>query len=235
MTKFKHLLLWLFVITLTGCASPYPLGMNEAQWSKLSTTERQSMLLKQQEYDEQQRLQRMKAQAKQRQLELALKLQEEQRLAKLYANPSRGNVVMLNLLSGEFRYKKKTYQIQPTTLLLAKGETKEIRIALRNSKGQRSTERFYVKYNREGTGLYIYQHRPTNYNDDFISVLRDGRWNCGSNSRHHYAYNKNESVHNLKLFVKDKDSRCQTPQRDTHQDRYHDQPYQIGRPIPNRR
>ena len=227
----KHLLIVLFVLTLTACASPYPMGMSEEQWQKLSPNERQSLLLKQQEYDEQQRLQRQQAQAKQRELELALQMQEEQRLAQLYANPIEGNVVMINLLSGEYRYKKRVFQIQPISLLLARGETKEIRLALRDAKGKRSSERAFVKYNREGTGLYLYLNTPSKYNDDYIAVLRDGRWNCGSNSQHQFAFNKNESLRNLQLFVKDKNAKCRPKYSAPQQG----QPYPIGRPIPNRR
>ncbi|MBN2865050.1 MAG: hypothetical protein JXK16_03515 [Thiotrichales bacterium] len=227
----KHLLIVLFVLTLTACASPYPMGMSEEQWQKLTPNERQSLLLKQQEYDEQQRLQRQQAQAKQRELELALQIQEEQRLAQLYANPIEGNVVMINLLSGEYRYKKRVFQIQPISILLARGETKEIRLALRDAKGKRSSERAFVKYNSEGTGLYLYLNTPSKYNDDYIAVLRDGRWNCGSNSQHQFAYNQNESLQNLQLFVKDKNAKCR-PQYSAPQ---HGQPYPIGRPIPNRR
>jgi len=228
----KNSFIILFVLLLSACASsPYPMGMSEEQWQKLSPNERQSLLLKQQEYDEQQRLQRQQAQAKQRQLELALQIQEEQRLAQLYASPVAGNVVMMNLLSGEYRYKNRVFQIQPVSLLLARGETKEIRLALRDAKGKRSSERAFVKYNREGTGLYLYLNTPSNYNDDYLAVLRDGRWNCGSDSQHQFAFNQNESLQRLKLFVKDKNAQCRTP----YSAPQHGQPYPVGRPIPNRR
>ena len=224
----KYGLILSFILLLTACASPYPMGMNEEQWQKLSPNERQSLLLKQQEYDEKKRLERQKAQAKQRELELALQIQEEKRLAQLYANPAQGNVVMVNLLSGEYRYKKRVFQIQPVSLLLARGEIKEIRLALRNAKGKRSSERAFVKYNREGSGLYLYLNNPSNYNDDYIAVLRDGGWNCGSKTHHHFAFNKNESLQKLKLFVKDKHAKC----RGQYSAPQHGQPYPIGRPIP---
>lgn len=219
MVRFKHLLIMIFVLTLTACASPYPLGMNEEQWQKLSTDERQTLLVKQQAYDEQQRLERAKAQAKERELQLALQLQEEKRIANLYSQPGSGDVMMVNLLSGEYRYNKKTYQIQPTTQLIARGETQEIRLALRDEKDRSSTERAYLQYNREGTGLYISMSSPSSYNDDRITILRDGHWDCGSNSRHQFVFNKRESIQNLNVFIKDNNTQCQTPyynQRDQH-------------------
>ncbi|MEA1988991.1 MAG: hypothetical protein U9N57_07275, partial [Pseudomonadota bacterium] len=158
----KHVFILTFILTLTACASsPYPLGMTQEQWSKLSSDERKTMLLKQQEYNEQQRLERIKTQGKQRELELALELKEKERLNKLYQSPGRGNVVMLNLLSGQFHYKKKTYQIEPKSILIARGEVKEIRLSMRNSKGNRSSERIFVKYNHQGTGLHIYLNSPS--------------------------------------------------------------------------
>jgi len=209
----KNVLLFVVALTLSACASsPYPLGMTQEQWSKLSADERKSMLLKQQEYNEQQRLERIKTQGKQRELELALELKEKERLNKLYQSPGRGNVVMLNLLSGSFHYKKKTYQIQPTSLLIARGEVKETRLSMRNSKGQHSSERIFVKYNNQGTGLHIYLNSPSSYNHDRITILRDGNWDCGSKSRHNYAFNKYESVRNLKVFIKDKHSKCRRTQ-----------------------
>lgn len=216
----RNLFLLFFILTLTACASPYPLGMSEEQWQKLTTDERQTLLVKQQAYDEQQRLERIKTQAKQRELALALELQEEQRLANLHANPSSGDVVMVNLLSGEYRYKNKTFQIQPTTFLIARGETQETRLALRDSKGKSSSERVFLKYNREGTGLYLSLNSPSHYNDDRITILRDGRWDCGSNSHHQYVFNKRESVHNLKVFVQDKNGHCQSPHYDSRRNQY---------------
>lgn len=205
----KTILLTLLALTLTACASsPYPLGMTQEQWQKLSAGERKAMLLKQQQYYEQQRLARIKTEGKQRELELALQLKEEERINKLYESPARGNVIMVNLLGGQYQYKKKVYQLQPSTLLLARGEIKQISLDMRDGKGNHSTERAYLKYNQEGTGLYLYLNSPSSYSRDYIAVLRDGRWDCGSKTSHSYAFNKYESFKGLKIFIKDKNGQC---------------------------
>lgn len=225
----KNLLLLCFILTLSACASPYPLGMSEEQWQKLSPNERQTLLVKQQAYDEQQRLERIKAQAKQRELQLALELQEEKRLASLHANPGSGDIMMVNFLSGEYHYNKKTYQIQPTTQLIARGETQKIWLSMRDKKGRNSTEYAYLHYNRQGTGIYLSLNRSFSYNDDHLTILRDGRWECGSSSRHQYTFNNRESIQNLNVFIKDNNSRCQIPYYDSR-----DQ-HKTGRPIFYRR
>lgn len=206
---------WLFILSLTllaglaACStSPYPLDMNKEQWQKLSPEERKSLLLKQQEYDESQRLARIKANAKERELKLKLKLKEEARLSRLYSEPGSGNVVMLNLLSGEYRYKKTRYQIQPVSMLIARGETKEIDLTTRDHKQRTHRERLYVKYLHDGTGVYLYRSSPSRYSDDYIGILRDGRWNCGSTQRKSFQFSKYESLNNLKIFIKEQHSSC---------------------------
>jgi TRAP-type C4-dicarboxylate transport system substrate-binding protein len=89
---------------LTACASPYPLGMSEEQWKSITPQERQALLLKQQQYEEEQRLVRIKEEAKERQLQLKRDIAEKKRLDALYNNPQNGNVVMVNILGGKYKY-----------------------------------------------------------------------------------------------------------------------------------
>lgn len=199
----------LFTILLVSCASsPYPLDMNEEQWQKLSPQERQVLLVKHQAFREAQRLEQIKADAKQRELELALKLKEQERLNTLYSDPVGGNVIMVNLLGGEYRSHKKSYAIQPFSTLLARGETKEIELVMRDAKQRSHTQRAYLKYNGEGTGLYLYLSRPSHYNRDYLAVLRDGHWACGSSSRQSFAFSRYETLNNLKIFVQEQNSNC---------------------------
>ncbi|MDX1347643.1 MAG: hypothetical protein R3189_05280 [Thiomicrorhabdus chilensis] len=199
----------LLTTLLVSCASsPYPLDMNEEQWQKLSPQEREVLLIKHQEFRETQRLEQIKANAKQQELEMALKLKQEERLNKLYSDPAGGNVIMVNLLGGEYRSHKKSYSIQPFSTLLARGETKRIELVMRDAKRRSNTERAYLKYNVEGTGLYLYMSRPSDYNRDYIAVLRDGHWACGSSSRKSFAFSSYEALNNLKIFVQEQNSNC---------------------------
>lgn len=92
--------------------------------------------------------------------------------------------------------------------LLARGETRQIGLVMRDSKQGSNTERAYLKYNVESTGLYLYLSRPSDYNRDYIAVLRDSHWACGSNSRKSFAFSSYEALNNLKSFVQEPNSNC---------------------------
>ncbi|WP_373019701.1 hypothetical protein [Thiomicrorhabdus sp.] len=205
----KILLLSVTALLLASCASnPYPLNMNEEQWQKLTPQERQALLLKQQEYQETQRLERIKADAKQRELDKKLELKEQERLNRLYDHPSGGDVVRINIYSGEYRYKKQVFKLQPFSTLIARGEIKEVDLSMRDYKQRHHRERAYLKYNQDGTGIYLYLSHPSHYNNDYIALLRDRSWACGSESRKSFQFSKNEALNNMKFYVEELNSNC---------------------------
>ncbi len=207
----KRLVLILpIIILLSACASSYPLGMNEEQWNKLSAEERQQLLLEQQKYREQQRLARIEAEARARELQHQEDMAEKARLQALYDNPVNGNVVMVNVLGGVLIQGKRTKRIQEETFQLARGEIQSIELIVKdNKKGYTSRKSFYLEYAINGNAVYLYLEDPqyNNYRDDRIALLRDGNWQCGS----HYVKNLNSSYEKLKkvkLFVKESGSSC---------------------------
>ncbi|MDG6777331.1 hypothetical protein QCB44_01290 [Thiomicrorhabdus sp. zzn3] len=196
-------------LLLSACASnPYPLNMTEEQWNKLTPDERKTLLLKQQEYQEQQRLERIKANAKRDEQQMALKLKEQERLNRLYSNPGNGNVLMVNLLSGEYRSHKKSYQLQPYTTLIARGETKEIELVMRDNKQYTRTERAWLQYNPQGTGIYLYLSYPSDYNHDRITLLRNADWICGSQHKSGFQFSKYEALNHLRIYIEEQGSQC---------------------------
>jgi len=195
---------------LTACASSYPLGMNEEQWNKLSAEERQQLLLEQQKYREEQRLAQIQADARARELRHREEMAEKQRLQSLYDIPTNGNVIMVNILGGEFHQGKRVDYIREETYQLARGEIKQIKLGLENRKKHyHSTETVYLEYAMNGNAVYLYLDDPQyRHNTQArIALLRDGKWRCGSN------YKKNlktsyEKIKNLKFFVKESGSSC---------------------------
>lgn len=194
-------------LLLTACASPYPLGMDEKQWNALSADERKALLLKQQKFREEQRLAQIKADAKARELRLQQEIIESRRLEKLYSDPSNGNVIMVNLLDGEYRYGKRVKRLMEASYQVARGETKQIKLIIEDRKTHyTATETAYLKYDHAGNGVYLYLDHPNN-NHKRIAMLRDGHWSCGS------RYTKNiagtyEQLIGVKLFVKENGSPC---------------------------
>lgn len=210
----KRVLFILAVFSLlTACASSYPLGMSEEQWKSISPEERQALLLKQQQYEEEQRAIRMKANARERELELQREIAEKKRLDALYSNPQNGNVLMVNILGGNYKYGKRVKRVLEETYQIARGETKQIELVLEDPKKHySSTERAYLVYAQHGNGVYLYLDNPGYNSSKRISLLRDGNWACGSNYKKnlHGSY---ESLIEMRLFVKEAQSHCNLKRR----------------------
>ena len=206
----KLLLMTSLLLLLSACASPYPLGMDETQWNALTIAERQSLLLKQQQYREEQRLVQMKADAEARQLRIQQEMAETKRLEKLYSQPQDGNVMMVNILGGEYRYGKRSKLLMEATYQVARGESKKIELILEDTKKHyTSTETAYLSYDASGNGVYLYLDKPSYNSSKRIALLRDGHWQCGSD------YTKNlhgsyEQLLGVKIFVKESGSSCRS-------------------------
>ncbi|MDX1352712.1 MAG: hypothetical protein R3254_06845 [Thiomicrorhabdus sp.] len=204
----KALLILAIFSFLTACASSYPLGMSEEQWNSITPEERQALLLKQQKYEEEQRAIRMKAQAEQRKLELQQEIAEKQRLDRLYSDPQNGNVVMLNILGGNYQYGKKTKHVLEESYEIARGETKQIQLVLEEPKKHyHTTQTAYLQYTLNGNAVYLYLDNPKYNSSKRIALLRDGNWTCGSNYQKH-LYGSYESLKDMTFFIKEMGSHC---------------------------
>jgi len=193
---------------LTACASSYPLGMSEEQWKSITPEERKALLLKQQKYQEEQRAIRMKAAAKERQLRLKREIAEKERLDTLYSNPENGNVVMVNILGGQYKYRKKVKNVVEDTFQIARGETKKITLTLEDPKKRyNTTETAYLHYGEHGNGVYLYLDNPNYSSSKRISLLRNGKWNCGARYKKTLSTSY-EVLSNVHLFVKEVGSHC---------------------------
>jgi hypothetical protein len=196
---------------LSACASPYPLGMNEEQWNALSPDERKTLLVKQQAYQEEQRLAKMQADAKARELQLQLEITERARLDKLYQQPQNGNVMMVNILGGELRRDKRTARLVEASYVIARGETQQIELLIEEPKRRTIyTEAAYLHYDINGNGLYLYLNA---YNSQpRIALLRDGNWACGSAYIKHLI-NSYPQLVGVQFYVQEQGSHCQGSRR----------------------
>lgn len=207
---YKLLFIIPFTLLLSACFSNYPLGMSEKEWKSLTPPERERLLIKQQQYDAEQRLAQIKADAEARKLQHQADMAERQRLERLYQNPDNGNVIMVNILGGQFIDGKRTYNIQEEGYQIARGETLPIKLYLTNPKKNRhSTETVYLQYNINGNAAYLYLDNPKYSSSRYsrISLLRDGYWACGT------QYNKTlntkyEKLIGMKFFVKETGLSC---------------------------
>lgn len=202
--------LFVFVIfgLLTACASSNPLGMSDEQWKSITPQERQALLLKQQQYEAEQRAIRIKAAAEERKIQLKQEMAERQRLESLYNNPSDGNVMMINILGGNYKYGKHQKRVLEESYDIARGQTKKIQLSLEDPKKHyNSTETVYLQYSLNGNGIYLYLDNPNYSSSKRIALLRDGNWMCGS--RYTKSLNSSyESLHHMSFFVKEMGTHC---------------------------
>ncbi|WP_127471097.1 hypothetical protein [Thiomicrorhabdus aquaedulcis] len=199
------------ILGLSACASPYPLGMSEEQWNALSTDERKTLLVKQQAYQEEQRLAKQQADAKARELSLQLEIAERARLEKLYQQPQNGNVMMVNVLEGQYRSGKRQLRLVEASYLIARGESQFIELVLEDAKHRTiTTVNAYLHYDINGNGLYLAFDRYQNAQR--IALLRDGQWNCGT------TYQKNlmtsyQQLLGVHFYVQEQGAQCRGHRR----------------------
>ncbi len=201
------LLLLVILPLLVACASN-PLGMSDEQWKSLTPSERKALLLEQQKYNEQQRLQRMKADAEARQQQHEAEMAERQRINSIYQNPMHGDLVIVNLFGGEYQYGKHKKRILEDGYQLARGEIKAIKLRLKDPKKDHySSETVYLQYTYIGNAVYLYLDNPKYNVNARIALLKNGQWRCGA----HYKKDlktSSKKLQNIKLFVKEVGSNC---------------------------
>lgn len=207
----KNWLLLPFLVLLTACATSYPLGMSEEQWKTLTPSEREQLLLQEQKYQAEQRLARIKADALEKQRQHEIQMAEQTRLQALYDQPANGNVMMVNILSGQHIKGKNVKNIKPETYQIARGETKRIALLLQDNKNRITTTHAFLSYEINGNGIYLHLDNPAYNQRTRIALLRDGNWSCGSR----YSKNFNNNYQQLKrvqFFIKEVGAKCRPDQ-----------------------
>lgn len=174
----KLISLALLATALYGCSTPYPMNMSKEQWEQLDPSQQTQLLL------EQQKIQAEQAKAQQ--------IAEKQRLEKLYANPTQGNVVRVNIEGGTWQENKKQYRIQAETLRIARGESKSFEVVKLNDKGYTSS--LWIEYRMDGDAIYIKENR---YDDQKIVLLNRNKWDCGD----FYTAQLSDRYQNLNLKI----------------------------------
>lgn len=177
---------------LSACSTPYPLDMTKQQWQQLSKDQQTKLLLEEQKNRAAQAKSQQIADNKARELRLQAEIAEKKRLAKLYANPSHGGVLRINIEGGHWQEGKTHYKIQANTFRIARGETKEIELTRITSKGYSHNRDFWVEYRMDGDAIYLREHR---YDDNQIILLNRNNWHCGD----FYQQQLNDRYQTIKL------------------------------------
>lgn len=166
----------LTLLALTGCAPRYPMGMDEKSWNALSPDKKAELRAKQYQLDAALRKERERHRHEERLKELAIEKEREARLNRLYSRAGYKNVVRVNLRGGCVRRYKKCVPFRPISVLLARGETKQIRLVTEDG-----DDTLWMRY--DPSGVTIDDDR--NLDDWDAAVYLPEDWERG---RHYLLY-----------------------------------------------
>jgi len=161
-------------LLFSGCAARYPMGMDEKTWQSLSPQRRAELREKEAMEEAKLKAMREKLRHEERMRELAIEAKKEERLRILYHRAGYGDIVRINISGGCIKAYKTCEPYRPVSILLVRGETKRVKLAMRYGEVE-----LWVRYNE--TGITIDDDRDL---DDFdAAVLLPERWNRGRHYR----------------------------------------------------
>lgn len=163
----------LVALTLTACAT-YPMGLTKSEWEVLPPEKQAELRAEHYRIQAEERARREEA-ARQRAAEAAAAARErEARLAELRANARYGDIVVVTLQGGAFRWDNRHYPLQPIAFELIKGEQR--RIELIGHHGNRSyRDDWWVSFSEDGHTVVLNDTRF----DSRLVLVDNGGWEKG--------------------------------------------------------
>jgi hypothetical protein len=174
MKTFLTLFAIITMILLSGCATRYPMGLDEKTWQTLPPAERARLQAEQAKIDAQLRLQRERDRHEERMHELQIEKEKQARITRLYQRAGFGDIVRVNIEGGCYRSYKKCEPYRPVSVILALGETKKV--TLRQRYGN---ENLWIRYDEHGVTI----DDDSNLDDFDAAVLLPERWERGRRYR----------------------------------------------------
>ncbi|WP_353661562.1 hypothetical protein [Hydrogenimonas sp. SS33] len=162
------------LVLLSGCATRYPMGLDEKTWQTLPPAERVRLREKQAEIDAKLQAQEERHRHEERMRQLQIEKEREARITTLYKRAGYGNIVRVNIEGGCYREYKKCERYRPVSVILALGETKRVPLVMRY--GQKT---LWIRYDKQGVTI----DDDSNLNDFDAAVLLPRRWERGSGYR----------------------------------------------------
>jgi len=196
MKRFFTFLTTVTIVIFTGCATRYPMGMDEKTWQTLPPSERVQLQREQAKIDAQLRLKRERDRHEERMRELQIEKEKQMRITRLYQRAGYGDIVRVNIEGGCYRAYKKCEPYRPVSVIVALGETKKV--TLRQRYGG---ENLWVRYDEHGVTI-----DDDGDLDDFDAiVLLPERWERGRRYRIslHDPYRKGQTtLTNASVFIR---------------------------------
>lgn len=215
MKKIKLFVAVLFAMFLTsGCASSYPMGLNEEQWNSLSKEKQIELTIEQNRLNQERSLLEEKRQLQQG--ESSSSYQQAQTLPFRY-----GDVATVSFYGGIAKHDKYEKSILPQSFMINRGETKEVQLLLqREGKNYTQTETIFLVYAQDGSKIEIFGETP-NQRRQRITLLNDGKWNRGAKySNQNAESSKYIALRNVSVGVRFYDEESRYDDRNYHRRDY---------------
>lgn len=215
MKKIKLLIAVFFTMLLTsGCASSYPMGLNEEQWNSLSKEKQIELTIEQNRLNQERSLLEEKRQLQQG--ESSSYQQQAQTLPFRY-----GDIATVSFYSGIGKFGKREKNILPQSFMINRGETKEIQLRMQyKDKKYTETETIFLVYAQDGSKIEIFGETP-NQRRQRITLLNDGKWNRGIKySNQNAESSKYIALRNVSVGVRFYDEESRYDDRNYHHKDY---------------
>jgi len=180
---------------IVGCASKYPMGIDEETWKKLPPKTKAELLQKEAIQKARQRELEEIHRHKERMRELEIEAKKEERLEKILKLAKYKDIVRVNISGGCVRIFKKCKAYRPVSLLLLRGETKRIKLIM-----EYGTLGLWIRYDNQGIAIDDDENL-----DDFDTYLfLPENWEKGR--RYHFnlknSYLKVPLIQNAKVYIR---------------------------------
>lgn len=190
---------------IMGCAHRYPMQMTESQWNALTPEQQATYQARQYEIDEQRRRDAQAERQAQDQTMRARADAERERIARLYAAATYGDIARVSIEGGTLDIYGKSRPAKPAAFEIARGERKAITIT-QDGQVQRSHD-FSVTLSADGQTLVF----DEGSSGEFVMVNRD--WEKGQFYRMPSRPRKGRiSLLGATVFIKFKET-ADAPQR----------------------
>jgi hypothetical protein len=136
-----------------GCTTPYPMGLDRAQWEALPPEKQAEYQAQQHALDQERQRLVLEAQLVRQRQEEAHRLAERERLQNVYANARYGDIVRVTVQGGTLQYHNRQHPYHPFSFELAKGESRVVHV---EQAGQiQQVVPFNVRLSDDGNTLFF--------------------------------------------------------------------------------
>ncbi len=171
----KYCIIIVSAFLLMSCADKYPMGLNKQEYTQLSKQEKIQLRKEQARLDNKLKIEKEKTKQKQKEIEKI----KQQKIQALYSKGDHKNIIVVNITDGFHE----NYKLIPESIILARGESKNVRLEFSDKKGHITRQTLQINYDTSGTKVII---QFENFSRDKIALLNTGNWYGGT-----YYRNKN--------------------------------------------